>query len=63
MLDFFFWFALHPKLSPDVSGQPQNVLAREIQENLERFPHCLLLTRVGQFYEVRRTRSIPDLCA
>ncbi|KAL5535471.1 hypothetical protein ACEPAF_3565 [Sanghuangporus sanghuang] len=30
---------------------PQNVLAREILENLSKFPHCILLTRVGQFYE------------
>ncbi|KAF8641063.1 hypothetical protein AX17_000707 [Amanita inopinata Kibby_2008] len=32
-------------------GQPRNNLAREILDNLNRFPHCLLLTRVGQFYE------------
>ncbi|KZT74786.1 hypothetical protein DAEQUDRAFT_742256 [Daedalea quercina L-15889] len=30
---------------------PQNVLATEILDNLRRFPHCILLTRVGQFYE------------
>ena len=24
----------------------------QVEENLKRFPHCLLLTRVGQFYEV-----------
>lgn len=33
--------------------QPQTQLSRQIRENLQRFPHCLLLTRVGQFYEVR----------
>jgi len=27
-------------------------LAQEIKANLKHFPHCLLLTRVGQFYEV-----------
>jgi len=27
-------------------------LAAEILENLAKFPHCILLTRVGQFYEV-----------
>ncbi|KAJ3510725.1 hypothetical protein NLJ89_g4516 [Agrocybe chaxingu] len=27
------------------------LLSREILSNLKRFPHCLLLTRVGQFYE------------
>ncbi|KAJ7462636.1 muts domain V-domain-containing protein [Mycena galericulata] len=26
-------------------------LGREVQENLKRFPHCILLTRVGKFYE------------
>ncbi|KAH7915333.1 muts domain V-domain-containing protein [Hygrophoropsis aurantiaca] len=31
--------------------QPRNVLATEILANLARFPHCILLTRVGQFYE------------
>jgi hypothetical protein len=31
---------------------PRNQLATEILENLARFPHCILLTRVGQFYEV-----------
>ncbi|KAG5648135.1 hypothetical protein DXG03_006089 [Asterophora parasitica] len=30
---------------------PQTILAQEILENLRKFPHCLLLTRVGQFYE------------
>lgn len=32
--------------------QPRNSLATEILTNLSRFPHCILLTRVGQFYEV-----------
>ncbi|KAG1715645.1 hypothetical protein ID866_1527 [Astraeus odoratus] len=31
--------------------QPRNALAREILTNLDKFPHCILLTRVGQFYE------------
>ncbi|KAF8272981.1 muts domain V-domain-containing protein [Lactarius quietus] len=30
---------------------PRNQLATEILENLTKFPHCILLTRVGQFYE------------
>jgi hypothetical protein len=34
---------------------PRNQLATEILENLAKFPHCILLTRVGQFYEV----SVP----
>ncbi|KAL1729775.1 muts domain V-domain-containing protein [Schizophyllum commune] len=29
----------------------QTTLAKEILDNLSRFPNCLLLTRVGQFYE------------
>ena len=28
-------------------------MAAGVLENLARFPHCILLTRVGQFYEVR----------
>ena len=31
---------------------PRNPLARAVLENLRRYPHCILLTRVGQFYEV-----------
>ncbi|KAH9946837.1 muts domain V-domain-containing protein [Amylocystis lapponica] len=31
--------------------QPKNSLATEILDNLAKFPHCILLTRVGQFYE------------
>jgi hypothetical protein len=27
-------------------------LPREVLDNLRRFPHCILLTRVGKFYEV-----------
>lgn len=37
--------ALSPK-------QPRNSLAIEILTNQSRFPDCILLTRVGQFYEV-----------
>ncbi|KAI6134024.1 muts domain V-domain-containing protein [Pisolithus croceorrhizus] len=33
------------------SRQPRNALAKEILTNLKNFPHCILLTRVGQFYE------------
>ncbi|KAG5716617.1 MutS like protein [Termitomyces sp. T112] len=35
----------------ETNNQPQTILAQEILENLRKFPHCLLLTRVGQFYE------------
>ncbi|KAI0257296.1 muts domain V-domain-containing protein [Lactifluus subvellereus] len=31
--------------------QPRTQLATEILGNLSKFPHCILLTRVGQFYE------------
>ncbi|RXW14255.1 hypothetical protein EST38_g11599 [Candolleomyces aberdarensis] len=41
----------HDDTSAEVMNQPRTQLAREILENLRRFPHCLLLTRVGQFYE------------
>ncbi|KAJ7706453.1 muts domain V-domain-containing protein [Mycena rosella] len=30
---------------------PKLGLGREVQDNLKRFPHCILLTRVGKFYE------------
>jgi hypothetical protein len=40
-------------------GLPRNVLAREVLENLRKFPHCLLLTRVGQFYEVMPPTALP----
>ncbi|KAJ8494922.1 hypothetical protein ONZ51_g2034 [Trametes cubensis] len=30
---------------------PSTPLATEILDNLTRYPHCILLTRVGQFYE------------
>ncbi|KAI0335987.1 hypothetical protein GY45DRAFT_1350294 [Cubamyces sp. BRFM 1775] len=30
---------------------PSTPLANEILDNLTRYPHCILLTRVGQFYE------------
>ncbi|KAF8898515.1 muts domain V-domain-containing protein [Infundibulicybe gibba] len=37
--------------SRSAEAHPRNVLAQEILENLNKFPHCILLTRVGQFYE------------
>ncbi|TFK76899.1 hypothetical protein BDN72DRAFT_16820 [Pluteus cervinus] len=30
---------------------PKTPVAREVQENLKNYPNCLLLTRIGQFYE------------
>jgi len=35
---------------------PKNQLAVEILDNLANFPNCILLTRVGQFYEVSSTK-------
>ncbi|KAF9068002.1 muts domain V-domain-containing protein [Rhodocollybia butyracea] len=40
-----------PKAVEASDGLPQGILADEIRENLSKFPHCLLLTRVGNFYE------------
>ncbi|KAG5639374.1 hypothetical protein H0H81_003518 [Sphagnurus paluster] len=40
-------------VKPEGNGMPRTVLAQEILENLRKFPHSLLLTRVGQFYEVK----------
>lgn len=36
-----------------VPAIPQTQLAQDIWDNRSRFPNCILLTRVGQFYEVR----------
>ncbi|KAL0575036.1 hypothetical protein V5O48_006937 [Marasmius crinis-equi] len=33
------------------NGRQQGTLAKEILENHAKFPHCILFTRVGQFYE------------
>lgn len=38
--------------APTSRREPRNQLAKEILENLAKFSHCILLTRVGQFYEV-----------
>ncbi|KAJ7786042.1 muts domain V-domain-containing protein [Mycena metata] len=42
-----------PRPDPDAEGgqAPKGSLPREVQDNLDRFPHCILLTRVGKFYE------------
>lgn len=37
--------------------QPKTPLATEILSNLAKWPHCILLTRVGQFYEVSESQS------
>lgn len=39
-------------VSAVVKPRAGGFLAHEVLANLKRFPHCLLLTRVGQFYEV-----------
>ncbi|KAJ7130099.1 muts domain V-domain-containing protein [Mycena crocata] len=41
-----------PKPSvPDDAEGPKGGLPGEIQSNLKQFPHCILFTRVGKFYE------------
>jgi len=48
-----FYFTLFLLIS-EVSKipKPNTFLSAQILSNLKRFPHCLLLTRVGNFYEV-----------
>ena len=53
-----------PKTSESIASetsvspkQPRNSLATGILTNLSRFSHCILLTRVGQFYEVRTAQD------
>ncbi len=43
-----------PKVAVEVLP-PSTPLAAEVLENLNKYPHCMLLTRVGQFYEVPYT--------
>ncbi|KAI0735350.1 muts domain V-domain-containing protein [Earliella scabrosa] len=40
-----------PQAEEAEAPPPSTPLAAEILENLSRYPHCILLTRVGQFYE------------
>ncbi|KAF9480038.1 hypothetical protein BDN70DRAFT_878068 [Pholiota conissans] len=40
-----------PQAKVEKTLKPTTFLSRQILANLKRFPHCLLLTRVGQFYE------------
>lgn len=51
-----FTFVSHLLVVDGVAKQdpslPQTQLALDIYKNRARFPHCILLTRVGQFYEV-----------
>lgn len=37
----------------NVDSEKWPELAREVLANQKRFPHCVLLTKVGNFYEVR----------
>ncbi|KAJ7275302.1 muts domain V-domain-containing protein [Mycena haematopus] len=39
-----------PKVATD-PDEPKGGLPREVLDNLNRFPHCVLFTRVGKFYE------------
>lgn len=50
-----------PKFLDSPTGhQPRTQLATGILKNLSEFPHCILLTRVGQFYEVGLPRYFCD---
>ncbi|KAL7285659.1 hypothetical protein ACG7TL_000764 [Trametes sanguinea] len=42
---------VHPAEELAHIALPSTPLANEILDNLARYPHCILLTRVGQFYE------------
>ena len=62
-----FWIQVRPifheinlsdESSVNKAPKPVSFLAREILSNLRRFPHCLLLTRVGTFYEVEHFSDI-----
>lgn len=45
------WLTVACSLATEVEP-PTTPLAIEVLDNLARYPHCILLTRVGQFYEV-----------
>jgi hypothetical protein len=36
---------------------PDTALAKQVYLNWKRFPDCIVLTRVGKFYEVRQIKS------
>lgn len=41
------------------AGQvPDTALSRLVFDNWKRFPDCILLTQVGNFFEVRRERRM-----
>lgn len=42
----------HKNSEDKLAIQTPTKLAKLIQDNLLKFPHCILLTRVGGFYEV-----------
>ncbi|KZT21672.1 hypothetical protein NEOLEDRAFT_1244425 [Neolentinus lepideus HHB14362 ss-1] len=42
---------VEPETTTPSSITPRTQLAVEILDNLVKFPHCILLTRIGQFYE------------
>lgn len=44
--------SIHVPLDPPILLDPKTPLAKSVLANLEKFPDCLLLTRVGNFYEV-----------
>ena len=46
------FFSSLTHVSAVVRSKAGGFLAHEVLDNLKRFPQCLLLTKVGQFYEV-----------
>ena len=50
---------IHPEIFEDETSKgPRTQLALDIKLNRARFPDCILLTRVGQFYEVHSTSRL-----
>jgi len=57
---------LQPPLEPFIEKETSNFtpVIDEVFQNQKRFPNCVLLTRVGQFYEVRdRFLYTPSNCS
>ncbi|KAG6831256.1 hypothetical protein H0H92_011766 [Tricholoma furcatifolium] len=49
------------ELAEKIDSRPQTTLAQEILENLRKFPQCLLLTRVGNFYEANEIARLLSI--
>ena len=49
------------KIALDAGTVPFNEVAKVVFKNWKRFPGCITLTRVGNFYEVSYS-SVPGRC-